>query len=238
MNLPYGGLTGALLARVYLAKSPSHLQGKFMNLPCRWDGDLFLSKKSLNLPSFTSLNFTKMKTNHDYDRPFHRPQWWDYSSPGSYFITICIQNRERLLGHIDDGEMHLSPYGEIVRDEILKIPDYHARAELGEWVIMPDHIHCMITLAEWKGFDIERPAFRWDSLTTKQYVALRRNMLLPKIIGKFKMLTSKEVNILRGTPGQRTWLHNYNDYIIDMDVEGEYERIARYIRENPQNWKG
>ncbi|WP_020536864.1 transposase [Lewinella cohaerens] len=180
-----------------------------------------------------------MKANqHRYDRPFHRQQWWDYSAPGSYFITICIQDRERLLEHIVDGEMHLSPYGEIVRTEILKIPDYHTRAILGEWVIMPDHIHFIITLREWRGFEIERPALRWQSLTSKEYVALRRRMIIPKIIGKFKMLTSKQINILRGTPGQRTWLHNYHAHIINTNTKGEYERIAYYIRKNPENWEG
>jgi putative transposase len=180
-----------------------------------------------------------MKTNqHRYDRDFHRLQWWDFSAPASYFITICIQNKEQILGHISDGEVHLSPHGEIVRAEILKIPDYHDRVLLGEWVIMPDHLHYIITLAEWHGFDIERPAFPWDSLTAKAYCALRRGMVIPKIIGKFKMLTSKGINILRGTPGQKTWQHSYHVDIIYNDQKEKYEGMTDYIRENPENWEG
>ncbi|MCB9070514.1 MAG: hypothetical protein H6629_22295 [Calditrichae bacterium] len=76
----------------------------------------------------------------------NRWQWWDYSAPGSYFITVCILDKHPLLGQIIDGEMHLSECGAIVAKQFPLIAEYHPRVRLDEWVIMPDHIHCIITL--------------------------------------------------------------------------------------------
>ena len=45
--------------------------------------------------------------------------------------------------------MVLSECGEIVEAEIKKIPEYHKRAILDEWVIMPNHIHFIIILGDY-----------------------------------------------------------------------------------------
>ena len=80
----------------------------------------------------------------------NRWQWWDYSAPGSYFITVCILDKHPLLGQIIDGEMHLSECGIIVAQQFPLIAEYHPRVRLDEWVIMPDHIHCIITLGDYQ----------------------------------------------------------------------------------------
>ena len=42
---------------------------------------------------------------------------YDYSKPGSYFITICTQEKENwLFGDIVQGEINLSLFGRIVFD--------------------------------------------------------------------------------------------------------------------------
>ena len=59
-------------------------------------------------------------------------------------------------------------------------------------------------------------------------------MLIPKILGKFKMQTSKQINILRNTPGETNWQSNYHDHIIRNN--DEYKRIKHYIINNPEEW--
>lgn len=59
-------------------------------------------------------------------------------------------------------------------------------------------------------------------------------MLLPKIIGYFKMNTAKQINILRGMEGNKLWQRNYHEHIVRD--EGELERIRAYIINNPANW--
>ena len=63
----------------------------------------------------------------------------------------------------------------------------------------------------------------------------RRLMLLPKVIGYFKMNAAKRINILHQTPGAPVWLRNYYEHIIRN--EEDYERIWDYIDFNPQKWK-
>ena len=89
------------------------------------------------------------KFQNKYRIESNRWQNWDYSAPGSYFVTICIQDREEILGEIINGEMQLSAYGEIVKTEFIKMGNNNKRAVLDEWVIMPNHVHCIITLGDY-----------------------------------------------------------------------------------------
>lgn len=49
------------------------------------------------------------------------------------------------------------------------------------------------------------------------------------------MLTSKQMNILRNTPGRKNWQRDYYDHIIRN--EKSHRRIKKYIIKNPLNWK-
>lgn len=69
---------------------------------------------------------------------------FDYSSEAWYFITICTKNRAHTLGEIEDGQMCLSA---IVKQANLywnEIPKHFPHTELGEFIIMPNHIHGII----------------------------------------------------------------------------------------------
>ncbi len=188
----------------------------------------------------------------------NRWQNWDYSAPGSYFITICIEDREEILGKIADGKMQLSAYGEIVKNEFIQMGNYNERAILDEWVIMPNHVHCIITLKNWDDtggdhradavekihefslheFSLQSPPPILSPPTEndiKQYRRLRRKMLIPLLEGKFKTLTSKQINLLRNTEGRKTWQPDYYDHVIRDDAE--YHRIKQYIINNPAKWQ-
>ncbi len=176
----------------------------------------------------------------------NRWQFWNYSSPGSYFITVCVENRFSVLGRVENRKMILSDAGKIVSGYFAELPTCHKRIILDEWIIMPNHFHCIITLGNYD-FDNGVSGVGGDGSVDKihefylrendikQYRKLRRKMLIPKIMGKFKMQTSKQINILHNSPGTKTWQHDYHDHIIRNDTE--YQRIKKYIRNNPLNWK-
>ncbi len=65
-------------------------------------------------------------------------------------------------------------------------------------------------------------------------VGERRKMTIPRFVGRFKMVTAKWINALRGTPGSPVWQRNYHDRII-RDLH-EFHRIADYIAANPSRW--
>jgi len=170
-------------------------------------------------------------------------QFWDYSTPGSYYITVNIQDRLTILGKIENGRKILSDAGKIVYEYIKEIPTYHTRVILDEWVVMPDHIHCIIKLGAYdfdngvsNVYTIHESYIRSPKTDLKEYTKLRRKMLLFKVIGKLKMQTSKQINILYNTTGTKTWQRDYYDHVIKND--GEFQRIKRYIQDNPRNWKG
>jgi putative transposase len=75
-----------------------------------------------------------------------RAQWWDYGWNGAYFITICTRNREHYFGEIENGKMVLSPMGIIADILWHEIPNHASFVELGDFVVMPNHIHGILIL--------------------------------------------------------------------------------------------
>ena len=59
-------------------------------------------------------------------------------------------------------------------------------------------------------------------------------MLLPKIIGWFKMNTAKSINILHETKGKPFWQRNYYETILFNETE--LNQVKGYIRTNPKRW--
>ena len=70
----------------------------------------------------------------------------DYSGTGVYFITVCCQAKKCLFGKICNGEMILNEYGTIAHNEWAKLPERFGNIELGEYVVMPNHVHGIIAI--------------------------------------------------------------------------------------------
>ncbi|GGG07292.1 hypothetical protein GCM10010995_26050 [Cysteiniphilum litorale] len=96
-----------------------------------------------------------------------------------YFVTICTQDKACLFGHVINGEMVLNEMGNIVQDEWLRIEAIWSNVKCGAFVVMPNHFHGVVAITKTVGVIHELP----PQMTVKQ----RRNMLLPKIIGRFKI---------------------------------------------------
>ncbi len=75
-----------------------------------------------------------------------RLKGYDYSREGMYFITICTHGRECLFGKIENGIMMTNTSGRIVLGEWFKTTEIRSNIELGEFVIMPNHIHGIIII--------------------------------------------------------------------------------------------
>jgi len=163
----------------------------------------------------------------DYTRKSYRRslrlQGYDYSQPSAYFVTICTKNRKCIFGQIVNYEMIVNAIGQIVVDFWSSLPDRYSNIELDEFTIMPNHVHCIIVIT--------------DFVETIHELSLqnqRRNMLLPKVMGYFKMNSAKAVNQLRSTAGTSVWQANYYEHIIRN--EAELDRIRQYILNNPAKW--
>ncbi|MEA3287872.1 MAG: transposase, partial [Candidatus Marinimicrobia bacterium] len=75
-------------------------------------------------------------------------QNWDYSWDGKYFITICTKNRRPYFGDIEFGKMILNDIGKLAYRNWSSIPDHFPFVYLGEFVVMPNHIHGIIEIAK------------------------------------------------------------------------------------------
>jgi REP element-mobilizing transposase RayT len=71
---------------------------------------------------------------------------YDYSQAGAYFVTICTLNRRLLFGEIHDGEMHLNAFGRMASAQWLLLAYHFTNLELGEFVIMPNHVHGILVI--------------------------------------------------------------------------------------------
>ncbi|HQT91530.1 MAG TPA: hypothetical protein PL001_05835, partial [Candidatus Kryptobacter bacterium] len=85
---------------------------------------------------------------HKHHRRSVRLKNYDYSQPGAYFITICVEDRRCLFGEIIDAEMKVNPLGEIVEQSWNNIPNKYQNVEMDEFVVMPNHFHGIIIINE------------------------------------------------------------------------------------------
>jgi REP element-mobilizing transposase RayT len=136
--------------------------------------------------------------------------------------------------------MHLSPIGEIVRQEWYK--SFKIRTELfcDIVVIMPNHIHTILRIEKLTGHAVEThscESLRGIKLQfpNKNYgIAFRQPKLISSFIAGFKSVATKRINIFRNTPQKPVWQSRFNDHIIRS--EDEYRKIFNYIKNNSANW--
>ena len=86
------------------------------------------------------------KYQNKYRIPSARLQTWDYADEGSYFITICTKNRRHFFGDVMDGKMVLTNAGVIADILWHEIKHHNKNIQLGEFIVMPNHIHGILIL--------------------------------------------------------------------------------------------
>lgn len=76
----------------------------------------------------------------------NRLRGWDYSRNGHYFLTIVTAGRQIFFGNVNNGEMVLNEIGQIVHDEFIKSFEIRDELFMGPFVLMPNHLHAIVTL--------------------------------------------------------------------------------------------
>lgn len=101
-----------------------------------------------------------------------RLQNYDYSSNGSYFITFCTLQRENLLWTqnvvLHDETNPLSEIGIFLKNCIEQIPCHVPSVSIDNYVIMPNHIHLIITLFS-SDVSVSGIVHHLKSLSTKHF---------------------------------------------------------------------
>ena len=100
-------------------------------------------------------------TPHEIQHNQHRrAEWQDYGGTGLYMITLCIDGRHPLFGHLEGNisakrgqadfpHIVLSPLGRtILEEELPKIHRFYPQIEMWQAAMMPDHLHLLLYVAE------------------------------------------------------------------------------------------
>jgi putative transposase len=157
---------------------------------------------------------------------------FDYGQTAAYFVSVVVEDRQHMFGRIVDKIVQLSKAGEIVRDEWLATSWIRPGIYLDESVVMPDHFQAILFM----DMEIHRDngdvgAHRCAPVNPFQ----RQPRTLGSLIAQFKATTTRKINEIRGTKGQKVWQRNYHDRIIRNEVE--LDKVRKYIRNNPREAK-
>ncbi len=73
---------------------------------------------------------------------------YDYAQPGPYFVTMVTKNHKCIFGNIIVSQIQYSLLGEIVFECWQQIPNHFSHVEVEPFVVMPNHIHGIVTISE------------------------------------------------------------------------------------------
>jgi REP element-mobilizing transposase RayT len=154
---------------------------------------------------------------------------YDYSQPGAYFVTICTYQKQSWFGEIKNGQIYLNQLGKIVADEWLKTCKIRPNFKLDEWVIMPNHVHLIISAAEWTKIQYIMRDFK--KFTSRKIVAAitanERESRKDWMLNMFRYAASSN----NSTDDAQFWQHDYHPIALDTS-EKTYQKLA-YLHENP-----
>lgn len=159
----------------------------------------------------------------DWRRQSRRLDGYDYGADGWYFVTISATEHAPRLCLIEDGQAVLTASGEMVAREWRRAEELRPYVIVDAFVVMPNHLHGIIAI------DIGHPArtgsdeFRSPSHT------------LGAIIRGFKGASTRQINMLRETPGVPIWQRSYYDRV--MLSHDHLEAARAYIQRNPARWR-
>ena len=164
---------------------------------------------------------------HGVELPYRKPNrisGYDYSQNGAYFITICTQDRKKILSKITVGTpvpgcpnppvLELLWHGKIADKYIQQMHTFYDYISIDKYVIMPDHIHLLISINEPFG----HPGTG---------VPTKRTSSLARFVGSFKRFCNKEY-------GNNIWQSRYHDHVIRN--RQDYDEIWQYIENNPRKY--
>jgi len=159
---------------------------------------------------------------------------WDYRWNAAYYVTICTRNRKYFFGKVVKGEMQLSDIGVIAQQYWNDIPKHFSFVNANISVVMPNHIHGIIIINN----DIVDSFHETNLHPTNKHIKNKKmssisakSGSLSVIIRLYKSSVTLQARKINDGFG---WQRRYYDRIIRNN--NEFDRIKRYIADNPKNW--
>lgn len=208
-----------------------------------------------------------LKFQNKYRIESRRLKNWDYTNNGAYFITICTKNRQHFFGKIIDKIMILNKIGLFANDFWAEIPNHFPFVELGNFQIMPNHVHGILIInnvdalhcnvsnqknSESKNTDTLQcnelnqndvnQNIQNESDTLQCNASTVQNEFLSKISPKSGSI-STIIRSYKSVVSKNSRLlnadFNWQSLFHDHVIRNSelFEKIQNYIENNPINWK-
>ena len=161
-------------------------------------------------------------------RKHPRLKRYDYSTNARYFVTVCTFEKQKVLSSIKSGrgaasapapaEIYLSEAGKIIEEELLLLPLRYRDLIIENYVIMPNHIHAILTLNA--------------PLTVGTDNCSSHRSALTDIICTFKSLCARRCK--NSHMVEKLWQTSFYEHIIRNEYD--YKNVWTYIDNNPSKW--
>lgn len=115
--------------------------------------------------------------------------------------------------------------GEMVKEVWKSIPDHFPNVELREYVIMPNHIHGIISITVEATHASPLPRISKGPMPGS----------IGAIIGSIKSAATRSFHKIQNSHENSLWQRNYYKHVIRN--ERDYQAIYDYILANPMNWE-
>lgn len=139
-------------------------------------------------------------------------------SMGRFFVTMQVEHNRSILGTIVGEECILNELGLAVKNELTGLPQKYPELELGEFIVMPNHLHAIFTIRE-------------RTTNKKNHLGF--------LVGRFKGVSTFLYGKLKRAGkahdiGAHLWQIDYWEDLISSTAE--LLHYERYIHNNPKNW--
>ena len=144
---------------------------------------------------------------------------YDYTQNGYYFITVCTHNRQNLFGEIVGATLRGRPNNpdKMIEKWLLKLENKFDDVKICEYIIMPDHLHFIISkTGDHTGAPLRDIVGWFKTMTTNEYIANVKNNIFPQF-------------------DKKIWQRNCYEHIIRD--ENDYITKTEYILNNPLKWE-
>ncbi|UCH81041.1 MAG: hypothetical protein JSW20_00120 [Nitrospiraceae bacterium] len=113
--------------------------------------------------------------------------------------------------------MELNDYGMVAARAWLHNTNISPHIEFNHFIVMPNHMHGIVIINH-------RDAI----------LGVRPTQTIGSIIRRYTTTTTRQINIIRNTPGMPVWQNNYHEHMIRNEFE--LHTIRGHIRNNPVHW--
>src|SRR5574344_771646 len=140
------------------------------------------------------------------------PAHYDYSRAGVAIVTLKCRSGVWLCT-ITQEKFELTDIGQIVKDELVGIPNYYPQIKIGMYQVMPDHLHALVHVVR----------------------NLPTGVTLREVFRGFKLGVNRKCREHVGWETYRAFEEGLNDTLIF--TRAHLEREVAYVRDNVRRYR-